>query len=351
MPQPLLLGSPALLGLAVGSFLNVVIHRVPRGESLLRPGSHCPHCGAAVRPPAQRPGARLAAAARPVRRLPGADQRPVPAGRGRHRGAVRRGHRPVRPRPGSCRPTSTWPPSRSRWPLIDLDVQRLPERDRAAVLRGRRGAAAAGRGRRRTTGRPPAAACSRRPLLCAFYFALACVYRGGMGFGDVKLAGAARPLPRLARLELGAGRRVRRLPARRRWSASRCWPPGRAAPQDRDPVRPVHARRRAARGVRRRADRRLVRRPCSSPPPDSTRRSTDGCRQPDRAGHRLDRPSARSRPAAARTSTSLTNFGQVPLPPGAVQGGVVQDAGRGHRGAQAAVGGLPSSAPATSCSA
>jgi leader peptidase (prepilin peptidase)/N-methyltransferase len=39
-----------VLGLAVGSFLNVVIHRVPRGESLVRPGSHCPHCAAPVRP-------------------------------------------------------------------------------------------------------------------------------------------------------------------------------------------------------------------------------------------------------------------------------------------------------------
>jgi leader peptidase (prepilin peptidase)/N-methyltransferase len=49
MPQPLLFGIAGLLGLAVGSFLNVVIHRVPRGESLARPGSHCPHCGNAVR--------------------------------------------------------------------------------------------------------------------------------------------------------------------------------------------------------------------------------------------------------------------------------------------------------------
>lgn len=38
-----------LLGLVVGSFLNVVIHRVPRGESLVRPGSHCPACQAPVR--------------------------------------------------------------------------------------------------------------------------------------------------------------------------------------------------------------------------------------------------------------------------------------------------------------
>jgi leader peptidase (prepilin peptidase) / N-methyltransferase len=49
MPQPVLLSIVGLLGLAVGSFLNVVIHRVPRDESLVRPGSHCPHCGTAVR--------------------------------------------------------------------------------------------------------------------------------------------------------------------------------------------------------------------------------------------------------------------------------------------------------------
>ncbi|WP_433375246.1 prepilin peptidase [Actinoplanes sp. CA-142083] len=49
MPQPMLLGVIALLGLAVGSFLNVVIYRLPRNESLSRPGSHCPHCGNAVR--------------------------------------------------------------------------------------------------------------------------------------------------------------------------------------------------------------------------------------------------------------------------------------------------------------
>ncbi len=39
----------ALLGTAIGSFLNVVVHRLPRGESLSHPGSHCPSCGHAVR--------------------------------------------------------------------------------------------------------------------------------------------------------------------------------------------------------------------------------------------------------------------------------------------------------------
>ncbi len=39
----------AVLGLAVGSFLNVVIYRVPLGESLVTPASHCPSCNAAVR--------------------------------------------------------------------------------------------------------------------------------------------------------------------------------------------------------------------------------------------------------------------------------------------------------------
>ncbi len=37
------------LGLVVGSFLNVVIYRLPRKESLVRPASHCPSCGNPVR--------------------------------------------------------------------------------------------------------------------------------------------------------------------------------------------------------------------------------------------------------------------------------------------------------------
>ena len=40
----------ALMGAVVGSFLNVVIYRLPRHESLLTPGSHCTSCNAAVKP-------------------------------------------------------------------------------------------------------------------------------------------------------------------------------------------------------------------------------------------------------------------------------------------------------------
>ncbi|WP_147793626.1 A24 family peptidase [Cellulomonas sp. Y8] len=46
----ILLAAPVgLLGLVLGSFLNVVVWRVPRGESVVHPPSACPRCGHAVR--------------------------------------------------------------------------------------------------------------------------------------------------------------------------------------------------------------------------------------------------------------------------------------------------------------
>src|ERR1700729_4043517 len=40
----------ALGGLIFGSFFNVVAYRLPRHESLVTPGSHCPSCGGAIKP-------------------------------------------------------------------------------------------------------------------------------------------------------------------------------------------------------------------------------------------------------------------------------------------------------------
>ena len=40
----------AALGLVIGSFINVVIWRVPRGESVVHPRSHCPGCQAGIQP-------------------------------------------------------------------------------------------------------------------------------------------------------------------------------------------------------------------------------------------------------------------------------------------------------------
>jgi leader peptidase (prepilin peptidase)/N-methyltransferase len=40
----------APFGLMIGSFLNVVAYRLPRGESLVAPGSHCPGCDTPIRP-------------------------------------------------------------------------------------------------------------------------------------------------------------------------------------------------------------------------------------------------------------------------------------------------------------
>src|SRR5919112_3053085 len=50
LPFLFLLLCVAAVGAVVGSFLNVVIHRVPREESIVFPHSRCPQCGTAIRP-------------------------------------------------------------------------------------------------------------------------------------------------------------------------------------------------------------------------------------------------------------------------------------------------------------
>ncbi len=47
--EPTFLALIFALGASLGSFVNVVAHRLPLGRSLTRPGSSCPACGAPVR--------------------------------------------------------------------------------------------------------------------------------------------------------------------------------------------------------------------------------------------------------------------------------------------------------------
>jgi hypothetical protein len=58
----------ALFGAVIGSFLNVVIHRLPAGESVVSPGSRCPRCGAPIRARDNVPvlGSARAAPAEPI---------------------------------------------------------------------------------------------------------------------------------------------------------------------------------------------------------------------------------------------------------------------------------------------
>jgi len=48
--QPLFLLLALIFGLLLGSFFNVLIWRLPRNESIVLPGSHCPECNVAIPP-------------------------------------------------------------------------------------------------------------------------------------------------------------------------------------------------------------------------------------------------------------------------------------------------------------
>jgi leader peptidase (prepilin peptidase) / N-methyltransferase len=50
LPFAFFIAAAGLVGACIGSFLNVVIHRVPREESIAFPHSHCPSCGTTIRP-------------------------------------------------------------------------------------------------------------------------------------------------------------------------------------------------------------------------------------------------------------------------------------------------------------
>jgi len=176
-----------VFGLVVGSFLNVVVHRVPRSESVVHPASHCPACSAPVRPRHNVPvlgwlllRGRCADCREPISvRYP-----LVELGTGVLFAAVaaRFGLSPELPAYLYLAAVSV------ALALIDLDVLRLPDRIVlpsyvvAAVLLL---AAAVAAGSWQPAGR----ALLAMAALYVGYWLLAFVYPDGMGFGDVKLAG------------------------------------------------------------------------------------------------------------------------------------------------------------------
>jgi leader peptidase (prepilin peptidase)/N-methyltransferase len=180
----------AVIGLAVGSFLNVVIWRVPRGESVVQPPSACPACGEPIRARDNIPvlswlvlGGRARCCGAPIRwRYPLVELATAVALVGVVMWAAGSGSWWRVPAFGYLAAISI-----ALW-LIDLDVRRLPdvivlpsylvgaallalaslaEDDWAAMLRAVVGGLA----------------------LWAFYLALGMVYPDGMGWGDIKLSG------------------------------------------------------------------------------------------------------------------------------------------------------------------
>src|SRR5882762_8380122 len=49
IPLPFFYIVTGIFGAIIGSFLNVVIHRLPREESIVFPNSKCPSCGVAIK--------------------------------------------------------------------------------------------------------------------------------------------------------------------------------------------------------------------------------------------------------------------------------------------------------------
>ena len=176
-----------LLGLAIGSFLNVVIWRVPRGESVVSPPSACPACGNGIRPRDNVPVAGwllLKGKCRDCSEPISARYPLVELGTGVLFAvmALRFGLDPVLPAYLYLAAVGI------ALALIDIDVKRLPDAltlpsyPVVGVLLGIAALAASDSG-------DLFRALLGGAAMFAFYFALCFAYPAGMGFGDVKLSG------------------------------------------------------------------------------------------------------------------------------------------------------------------
>lgn len=193
--MPIVVGALALLGLAVGSFVNVVVHRVPLGASLLAPASQCPRCAHPVRARHNVPvlGWLVLRGNCADCRTPISVRYPlVEAGT-----AVLFVVLVLR-----ADATNSWPvlPAQLSFAalgvalaLIDLDYHRLPD---ALVLPAYPliGALLVGAAVWQHDGAALLRAVLGAGALFALYLALALARPGGMGYGDVKLAGVVGAL-------------------------------------------------------------------------------------------------------------------------------------------------------------
>jgi leader peptidase (prepilin peptidase)/N-methyltransferase len=183
----MLIAFACVLGLLIGSFLNVVVWRVPRGESVVHPRSRCPACDTTIRTRDNIPVVSwvlLRGRCRDCGAAISARYPLVELGTAVVFGAltVRIGAEPELPAflyLGAIGVALA---------LIDIDVKRLPNvivLPSYAVGLVLLGAAAALDRESDDLFR----AVLGMVALYAFYFVLAFVYPAGMGFGDVKLAG------------------------------------------------------------------------------------------------------------------------------------------------------------------
>jgi leader peptidase (prepilin peptidase)/N-methyltransferase len=175
-----------IFGLMIGSFLNVVIWRVPRGESVVSPPSACPQCGKKIRPRDNIPVLGwlvLRGKCRDCGNPISARYPLVEFGTGVLFAAVA-----ARFGFDAALPAFLYLAAVGiALALIDLDTQRLPDAltlPSYAVLAVLLGGAAY------FSDEPDAAlrALIGALALGGFYFAVWFAYPAGMGFGDVKLA-------------------------------------------------------------------------------------------------------------------------------------------------------------------
>jgi leader peptidase (prepilin peptidase)/N-methyltransferase len=183
----LLAAACGLLGLLVGSFLNVVVHRVPLGESVARPPSACPGCGTPIRPRDNVPVVSwlvLRGRCRDCSETISKRYPLVELGTGVLFAvlALRFGLDPVLPAYLYLAAVGT------ALALIDLDVRRLPDvltlpsYPVSLVLLGAAALFGSDSG-------DLLRAVLGGLAMFALYFALCFAYPAGMGFGDVKLSG------------------------------------------------------------------------------------------------------------------------------------------------------------------